>query len=196
MDENSSFEDICNEMENKISNWQEYYVLIHQKTRTKVVTSEVFNELIETEKKETAAGGGLFSCQPKFTFYVTDETGKKDSHFSFPFFPSPIPRFKKFLKKITENCAQWDENCEVVHNAASNKRLIVNELSMNKMIANCNSKNRTSIFVCLKTKVCDCMFFDFSGNFLHICVSGACVFGACCDDQSEQLSGGGRFIKC
>ena len=80
-DENNSFDDICNKIEEKISKWQEYYILTDNNTRKEITTSKMFNETIEKVKKESVATGGLFLCQSKYTFHVTDETDSKEINF-------------------------------------------------------------------------------------------------------------------
>ena len=155
VDEKSSFDDVCNKIEDKISKWQEYYILTNNDTKEEITTSEMFNESI-AKRNEGGETSAKFLCQPKYTFHVTDETDSKENEFSFLYFPLSMNTFDKFLKKITQHCLQWDENCDVRHNtAATNNILIVNDdSSLNKMIANCKNKQKTNIFVCLKKKVC------------------------------------------
>ena len=218
VDEKSSFDDICDKIEEKITKWQEYYVLIDNDTRKEITTNKIFDETIEKVQRESRETSVLFLCQAKYTFKVTDETDSKENEFSFPYFPSSVDTFEKFLKKITENCVKWDENCEVVHNAPNNKILTVNDdLSLNKMIETCKNKQKTNIFVCLKMKVCVFSFcfcfcfcfewqslvvliFRFFLKFLTCLVTVASVLCLFCfffgDAESEKLSGGGRFIKC
>ena len=156
MDEKSSFDDVCNKIEDKISKWQEYYILTNNDTKEEITTSEMFNESIAKRKEATTSV--TFLCQPKFTFHISDETDSKENAFSFLYCPLSINTFEKFLTKMRENCVQWDEEC-VRHNTASNNVLIVNDdLSLNKMIESCRNKQKTELFVCLKKKVCTSAF--------------------------------------
>ena len=81
VDEKSSFDDICNKIEEKMSKCQEYYVLIDNNTKKEITTNKIFDENV---KRETAATSVLCLCQSKYTFHVTDETDSKENEFSFP----------------------------------------------------------------------------------------------------------------
>ena len=158
MDEKSSFDDICNGIEEKISKWQEYYALIENDTKQEITTKDVFDDSIK-KGKESESRSVLFLCQPKYTFQVTDETDSKENEFSLPYFALSIDTFEKFVKKVTENCLQWDENCQIIHNAPNNsKNVIENDDSFHQMIENSKHKQKANIFVCLKMKVCDSVF--------------------------------------
>ena len=169
MDEKSSFDDVCNKIADKISKWQEYYLLTNNDTKEEITTTEMFNESI-AKRKEGGATSVKFLCQSKYTFYVTDKTDSKENEFLFVYFPLSINTFDKFLTKIRQHCLQWDENCEVIDNTtASNNFFIVNnDLSLNRMIENCKNKQKTNIYVCLKKKVCAAFSFC-----LHL--AAACV---------------------
>ena len=219
VDEKSSFDDVCNKIEDKISKWQEYYLLTNNDTKEEITTTEMFNESI-AKRKEGGETSVKFLCQPKYTFHVTDETDSKENEFSFFYCPLSMNTFEKFLTKIRQHCLQWDENCDVRHNAGSNNMLIVNDdLSLNKMIENCKNKQKANIFVCLQIKVCtvfsfwlhrwgsrfgfvECcsIFLEISYGFVWL-ISWCFVLLFVCwclllfCGESEKRHGGGRFIE-
>ena len=153
-DENNSFDDICNKIEEKISKWQEYYVLIDNDTRKEITTNKIFDETIEKVQKESRATSVLFLCQAKYTFHVRDETDSKENEFSLPYFPLSMDTFEKFLKKITENCVKWEDSHQIVHNAPNNRKdVIENDISFRRMIENCKYQRKKHIRISLKLRV-------------------------------------------
>ena len=159
LDGESTFDEFCKQLDTTIEKWKEFYVIVDKDTNTTITTSTIFDGIIEAAKNSGKRNATIL-CQPKYVFDVTDETDSKENNFLVTYFPSSMTTYKTFLEKITKNLPKWDENYEVVHITTA-KVVIDDDVSFNTMIDSLKYGQDSNIFICLRTKVCHCLFSVF-----------------------------------
>ena len=172
MDEkHSAFNDICNKLESKITNWREYYVLFDEETDKEIMSNKACEEVIQTSKTCGRTTVTIL-CKPKYIVNITDEAGGSENKFSFPYFPSSMATFEAFLKKIVAKCSNWKENCEVVYKTANDKddMKIDDDVSFKLVVDNWKDQSERSVLICVKPPVCILCFCFF------VCVLVVLVF--------------------
>ena len=158
LDGESTFDEFCNQLDTRIEEWKEFYVLVDKDTKTTITTNAMFDEIIETAKNSGKRNATIL-CQPKYVFDVIDETDSKENNFLVTYFRSSMTTYKTFLEKITQNCSKWDENYEVVHTTTA--KVVIDDTSFNAMIDGLEYAEDSNVFICLRAKVCHCFSFFF-----------------------------------
>ena len=160
VDEEITFEDLCSQLDEKIDDWREYYVLIDKYSETEITTTAVLDDTIENSKNKSKTNMTIL-CKPKFVFDVVDKTDCKENNFVLPYFRASTTTFATFFEKMTQNCSKRDKNHKIIHNLTGINNVIENDKSFNKMIDDCKYQKQTTIFITLKPQVwIFCYFFE------------------------------------
>ena len=169
LDAQSTFSNVCNELNNEIKNWREFYSLIEKDTKNEIITIEMYDNAI-TSAKERETMGVTFICKPKYTFIISDDTFEKrdesenkentikgeeneeieDGNFSFDYFGESETPFENFVGKIKKHFSHIEEKFDLMFNDKN----INNDASFNGMIEDVKYENKSKIFVSLTIKAC------------------------------------------
>ena len=204
--EEITFEDLRIQLNKKIENWDEYYVLVDKDSETEITTNAVLDKIIANAQNNSKTNMTIL-CKHKFVFFVVDKTDSKENSFELPYFRSSTATFATFSEKITMNCSSWNENHKIIHNGTGTNDVIKNDHSFNSMIDGYKYGQETTIPITLKPKVYTfCYFFRYvlfscekrwkSREISKMQAVFVCVLQFFCFCDSGEVYSGGRFIQC
>ena len=151
----STFENVCDELKGKIENWQTFYSLLTKETKQEVSEKEIFSNIVETAK-EKKKRNVIFLCKPKYTFVVTPKTDEttnpeKDDNNTcvFGYYGDPKYRFEAFLSHIQKHFAYVQEKFDLTYN----DNVIDDDMAFDGMIRDVIHENKSKVFVTLTIKL-------------------------------------------